>query len=365
MLGANNTQPVVQGQRELGLKEFAIKACVSIALAIGLLAAGEGIAYLSLPKQVLPPADYKAYVLWQMVRPGNPAVTLDADGLRRTFYSHCEANEYTIWMFGSSVTWGPYSHDWETISSFLAKQFEESGRRVCVKNYGQPGWGNTQEVIELLLELKRAKKKPDAVIFLDGSLDSFLPYESDQVDVHMGFPEFKREFESWKAKKEQAGFGYFGSTNTYLALQRLAHKLGVLNEAPAPRSFSQEQVASMAKRTMDNYLKNMEVVDSLAIHHGFHYLCFWEPYLLAVERPLSPSEELIRESTEKRYPGFAPVKRATYELFRALKRPDFVYLGDLFNDPNETLFLDAAHFKPEGNRIVAERIYVALRHLGL
>ena len=363
MQGANNTQPVLQGQKELGLKEFAIKACVSIALAIGLLAAGEGIAYFSLPKRVLPPHEYKAYVLWQVARTGNPAVTLDADGLRRTFYSHCEGNEYTIWVFGSSGMWSPYSDDRETIPSFLAKQFEESGRRVCVKNYGQPGYANTQELIELMLALKRAKKKPDAVIFFDGSLDSFLPYESDQVDVHMGFPEFKREFESWKAK-EQAGFGYLGSTNTYLALQRVAHKLGLLNIAAAPRSFSQEQAASMAKGTVDNYLKNMELLDSLAIHHGFHYLCFLEPYLLAVERPLSASEELIRESTEKQYPGFAPVKRATYELFRALKRPEFVYLGDLFSDSNETIFLDAAHLKPEGNRIVAERIYVALQHLG-
>ena len=50
---------------------------------------------------------------------------------------------------------GTGSPDWETIPSNLARLLDKSGLKACVRNLGQTGWRNTQEVIELLQELRR------------------------------------------------------------------------------------------------------------------------------------------------------------------------------------------------------------------
>lgn len=363
MQDANGSPATPKGPGQSGLRQFAGKFCVSITLVVGFLAAGECIFYFLLPPATASPTDYKSYVIWQVARPALKVVTVDAEGLRRTYYSHCEADAYTIWMFGGSGMWGEAIRDWETIPSQVAKHYENSGRRVCVKNYGEEGWGSTQEVIKLMLELKRAEKKPDAVIFYDGTLDSFLPYESDEVDVHWSFPLFKKKFESWRVG-EQRGIEYFRNTNTYLGLQWVAGKLRLADDTVGPRFISAEQAAPMAKRTLDNYSKNMDMVDSLAARYGFHYVCLWEPYLLFTQKPLSSAEKSLRDKEEKNNPGMVQVSRSSYELFSTVKRPHFVYLGDIFKDHGETLFLARGHLNPEGSQIAAERISQILEHLG-
>lgn len=355
MQDPNDSKSILRGEGPSGLKQFATRFCISITIALGLLAAGECVSYLLLPHQVPSISDYQAYVIWQTARPIEKTRTVAADGLRLTYYSHCEAGEFTIWMFGGSNLWGQFNIDQETIPSLIAKHYDESGHRVCVRNYGQIGWASTQEVIKLMLELKRAERKPDVVIFYDGAVDSFLPYESDMVDVHMGFPTFKKKFESWRAG-DQAGFEYLRSTNTYLGLQWIATKLKINNDAGVPRSISGEQAAAMAQRTLDNYERNMKIVEILAGHYGFHFECFWEPWLLAELKPLSPEEELIRIGVKEKTPGLAALMSTTYGLFRTAKQPHLVYLGDIFKDHRETLFLDRTHLTGEGNQIIAERI---------
>jgi hypothetical protein len=355
-----NNKHSENGGEQLGVRQFAAKLCVSITLLVGLLAAGECAAFLFLSWRTGPDAfrnEYKSYVIWR----GRPSqhqtmVTVDEGGLRRTMNSQCEANDYTIWMFGGSGLWGSFNRDRETIPSLLAKRYEDSGRPVCVRNYGQKGWTSTQEVIELQLELKRISTKPDVVIFYDGSADSLIPYETDEFDVHMGFPAAKREFESWTGE----GFAYFGDTNTHQALQWLAGRLHL----DVHNSISASQVIAKAKRTLANYLGNMEIVDALAMYYRFHYVWFSEPWLQASQKPLSAEEVLIRDRDEVNYPGGSGVMKTTYDLFRTVNRPHFVYLGDIFKDHPETLFLDSSHLGTEGNRLVADRIFEVLQHLG-
>jgi|ERR1700693_5771678 len=360
MQNAKDSQALQNGQGQSGLKRFATKFCVSITLAVGLLAAGECVLYFLLPPQVRSPSDYKAFVIWETVRPVFKIVTVDSEGLRQTQHSHCEAGAYTIWMFGGSSMWGHVMHDWETIPSQVAKHYEESGHPVCVKNYGQEAWVNTQEVIKLMLLLKRVEKIPDAVIFYDGTNEAFLPYESDEVDAHWGFPRFKNKFESWKFG-EQRGFEYIKSTNTYLGLQWAADKLQLVHNTAAPRMISAEQAAPMAMRALDNYSKNMEIVDLLAAHYGFHYDFFWEPYLPYSRKPLTAAEESLKKVGARNYPGLEEVMRATYDRVSAVKSPHFVFLGDLLNDHRETLFKERDHLNPEGNHLVAERICQVLQ----
>src|SRR5438270_341166 len=47
--------------------------------------------------------DYKPFTIWRSHPFQGEALNIDEDGLRRTYHSHCENNEFTVWMFGGST----------------------------------------------------------------------------------------------------------------------------------------------------------------------------------------------------------------------------------------------------------------------
>ena len=74
---------------------------------------------------------YEPYVLWRRAPFNGSAISIDADGIRRTLHTHCDASTFTVWMFGDSVMWGWGSPDSETIPSLVAADYERAGRQVC------------------------------------------------------------------------------------------------------------------------------------------------------------------------------------------------------------------------------------------
>src|SRR5215467_15001621 len=109
--------------------------------------------------------DYKAYTVWRSKAFHGEALNIDENGMRTTAHSHCGQGQYTIWMFGGSTMRGNGSPDWGTIPSQLAEMYEKAGQPVCVLNFGEGAWVNTQEVIQLQLALKGGFGKPNFVAF--------------------------------------------------------------------------------------------------------------------------------------------------------------------------------------------------------
>jgi len=46
-----------------------------------------------------------------------------------------------------------------------------------------------------------------------------------------------------------------------------------------------------------------------------------------------------------------------YKKARELNPPGLIYLGDLLDDRKESLYVGISHLKPEGNQIVADRLF--------
>ena len=340
---------------------FMSKVSIAVALTIVLLVAGECAAYFLLRQRVgFYDYEYRSYVIWRVTPSLGGSINID-NGLRRTLHSRCAAGAYSIWMFGGSGLWGNFNRDGETIASHLAKRYEDLGRQVCILNYGQRGWSNTQEVIQLMLDLKRAARRPDLVLFYDGTVDAALPAEGDDVDVHQGFRRFKQKFEGWNPGRE-AGFSYLLNTNTYLALQWLAERLQ-RGQGPPPRRYSDDEISQMVDRTLANYSNNRDVVKALSQAYGFQYLFLVEPFLPTAEKPLTPAEaRLVDEARVDA--GSTQIMAAVYRALQALKRDDVVYLGDAFKDRAEKLFIDPTHFNAAGSHLMAERIAEILRARG-
>lgn len=76
MNDTRDLQPVPRGPQQSGLKQFAMKFCVSVTLAVGFLAAVECVSYLLLPHRRLPLSEYKAYVVWEKSRSNLAGATL-------------------------------------------------------------------------------------------------------------------------------------------------------------------------------------------------------------------------------------------------------------------------------------------------
>ena len=319
----------------------------------------EGESWASQYAREFPDAEltrYRPYVIWRRAPFSGKTINIDSEGIRKTSFTSCNAGDRTVWMFGDSALWGAGSPDWETVPSHLAKLYSAAGHGLCVTNFGEKGWVSTQETIQLMLALKRATARPDLVIFYDGVSDSMLPYPSNVPDSHTNFDAMKTIVEEGPAE-HRAGFAYLKHSNTYHVLGMLQRRfLG--SAAHSEKERSSPSIAGISEGTLDNYRKNIDLVEALSQHYGMRCLFVWQPVLLAGNKPRSQEEQAIARSAESElHPGTSQLIQATYERVKAISRSDFLYLGDVFSGEARTMFVDFRHASPDGNRVIAERIF--------
>jgi lysophospholipase L1-like esterase len=292
---------------------------------------------------------YEAWVDWQRKPFQGQTINIDATGVRRSTPSHCDEKAYTIWVFGGSTVWGYGAPDWLTIPSQLAEKYEQAGRNVCVKNYGEKAWVTTQEMIKLILELKRGEQKPDLVIFYDGPADVWESYQSGRGGVHQNFEDTKRLFEG-HAAAISGSFGYLLDTNTarLLLQQRLQNRM---------KQTSTKDTDAIARRAIRCYFENVRLVEALGREYGFEPLFFWEPTISTGNKHLTAEEAVARDSARQQTPGLDEANQAAYALLKAECRPPVFCIADVLDTITGTVYFDENHISAEGNRLIAERMY--------
>ena len=302
---------------------------------------------------------YEPYVLWRRAPFNGSAISINADGIRRTLHTHCDATTFTVWMFGDSVMWGWGSPDSETIPSLVAADYGKAGRQVCIVNYGEKGWANTQELFELVQQLKHADRKPDAVLFYDGGTEAFTAYENKQVDVHSNYLDFKNYLDTWITERK-SGFSYLSRSNTYRLLENIAARVSPKEESND--SVSESDAQTWSRAIMQNYQENMNIIELLAKQYGFRPIFVWYPNMAVGHKQLTADEAELSRRLKKRFPGMDLVYRAAYEKCREISRPDLYYLGDLLDDTKTPLYRGVAHLNATGNQIAADRLFQILEN---
>jgi hypothetical protein len=377
------------------LRQFAVRLCIAVTLGVILLGAVEFYSYrryLPATQDVMEPAvkldlaqgasaaereywtefeqankvTYHQYVLWRRSPYEGEAISINQDGVRRTLHTQCDNNDnkndktFTIWMFGDSVMWGAGAPDEETIPSFVARDYEKAGKPVCIVNYAEKGWSNSQEMIGLIEQLKHAARKPDVVLFYDGGTEAFAAYQSGRADVHSNFNSFKNFLDNWGAS-QKAGFSYFRQTNTYRFLEKIAVREPFHNQKDeAPKAARDAETLSTA--VVENYVQNMDIVNLLAKQYGFRAIYAWYPNMAVGHKELKPNEHQILNMQYQKFPGMGLMYQTVYQKGRELKSPEFYYLGDLLDGQKSSLYVGISHLKPEGNQIVADRLFDILEH---
>ncbi len=295
---------------------------------------------------------YQAYVGWERKPFQGQAINIDASGVRRTTPSHCDDDHaFHIWMFGGSTIWGAGVPDWLTIPSQLAAKYEQAGRPVCVKNFGEKAWVNTQEMVKLTLELKRAARKPDLVVFYDGPADVYETYQSGQAGLHQNFDDTRQTLEG-RASSGSGGFRYLLETNTAKVF---------LQKKNSGKKSSARDVEALASATLRCYFDNVRLIQALGREYQFQPVFFWEPALSTGNKHLTPDEEASRAAARKQTPGLEELNQTTYALLLTQARPPVFPIADALDSATETIYFDEAHVTAEGNRLVAERMYATIQ----
>jgi hypothetical protein len=366
------------------LKTFAVRLCVAVTLGVILLCAIELFSYerylRSQPDAFEPvvhldfaqgasaaehrfwtefaqanKVTYHQYVLWRRAPHQGEFISINDEGVRRTLHTRCDNQTFTIWMFGDSVMWGPGAPDAETIPSFVAQDYQKANKPVCIVNYAEKGWSNTQEMIELIEQLKHATRKPNVVLFYDGGTEAFAAYQSGQADVHSNFNLFKGFLDSW-GNTQKAGFAYLRQTNTYRLLKRLSVKASSRLDQ-AKKSSEPRDTKVLSEAVVVNYIQNMDIVDLLAKQYGFRAIFAWYPNMAVGHKQLTPYEQQVLGFEYQKFPDLGAMYQAVYDRSGEIDRPNFYNLADALDDRKDSLYKGISHLNPEGDQIVAGRLF--------
>jgi hypothetical protein len=206
-----------------------------------------------------------------------------------------------VWFFGGSTMWGTSQRAEHTIAGEAATRLQAlagPGKRVEVVNFGETGYVNTQELLQLELEL-RAGHVPDVAVFYDGLNDvaSTVQYGAPGIPQNEG----KRaaEFAMGRAL-DRSSYGQGTSRDlsrlallTGQAFQQLAITNWVKGLKPAPAQ-KYPPADSAARGTVQMYAGNVRLIEALAARYGFTPIYVWQPNLHASEKVLDPFEQRLR-----------------------------------------------------------------------
>ncbi|HET8646835.1 MAG TPA: hypothetical protein VFO85_15175, partial [Vicinamibacteria bacterium] len=261
-----------------------------------------------------------------------------------------------IFVMGGSTVWGYGAPDWETVPSHLAARLAAAGRPACVFNYGEDSWRTTQGVVELLLELRRGRR-PDLVISVNGCNDVFTPFFlTGQADVEWDYARSKPWLEEL-ARPGRGSFAFLEASNTWALLRRLRDRWSGPPSYPPP-----DDPEGLAEAVAQAYLRDLDAVDALGRSYGFRSLFVLQPLAVTGGKRLTAEEEAgVRRQLGASYELGRDAVQRTYTRLRASGRASLRDASGVFDAEAASVYIDACHFLPRGNRLLAERLFDEIR----
>src|SRR5262245_36930149 len=310
---------------------------------------------------------WQPYVYWRRTPRRGQYINIGSDGLRKTINvpkSEGASPPIKVFMFGGSTMWGLGAGDDSTIPSIFAEEAKNKGINCEVVNFGQYAYVNTQEIIELTLQLQKGTI-PDVVIFYDGVNDTFSGF---QLSVP-GLPhdEIRREKEFCLLERKELQTLAVQSAIRQLSTMRFLH--GVLQKSglqrdnfqPVPLEYENAiaDKATLAHAVVETYLNNIKLVQTLSRSYGFTPLFYWQPVIYTKQH----LTEYERQSLELdvSYPGMKEFYLDTYAALQKSsagldKSGDFHDISSIFSDVHEPIFVDFNHMGGKGNSFIARRM---------
>jgi len=312
---------------------------------------------------------YSPYVTFVPQPFESEMINVNKDHTRRTVNNSEVENALKISFFGGSTAQGIGSPDWGTVPSYISKAINQSSKGyhpIRVTNFGCLWWASSQELIQLILTLRK-ESRPDVVLFYDGINDiSVVTYGGAAGKI--GPP-----FESFLSRVYSSKLTSYGSpirdlwNHSDLArvlmrsdeIRSLVNRNLYTNSSPAPKAkeLSQEMERGAALAA-EIYLNNLRTVRALGREYGFEPYFYLQPFPLLSKKKLTKIESDNFE--QKRGGRNHKVIESFYNKIRNSaefkNQSDSFDISDVFDGSEKEFFLDSEHVLPIGNELVAKRI---------
>ena len=283
-------------------------------------------------------------------------------GVRLTVKEGTRSGAKKIFMLGGSTLWGTGSPDGKTIPSILQSLL---GDDYDIYNFGETGYVSTQELNYLLYQLSIGNI-PDVVIFYDGVNDGYAGTYSPAIPRD---PQGLREWENYKKEKEEQRLFVRGAAKLYEMsnYKRLVTDLQrQLFGDPQPLdewdNLVKIDIKSNSMLVMDMYEAHIRQVKALSKEYGFEAFFFWQPNLFSLTRISNSYEKSVIEKSSSIWVESQQTVYAVAKERLSKREHEYIYfLGNIFDEVDEPIYIDWAHVGPNGNQIVATEIF---RHIG-
>ncbi len=306
--------------------------------------------------QVSSQAEWRPYVTWRSRPYAGEHINIDERGLRRTWNpAACRAAAQLpqVWMFGGSTMWGVGARDEFTIPSDVSRALaSDRAHAVCVANFGELGYVTSQELIQLVTEL-RAGGRPRLVIFYDGDNDAYAAFQEGIAGVPQNEVHRRQEFNLATRPGQMLLLSMADATRhsgLYRAAQSAGEHLFRGDRQSAPRA-----PVDLAHAVVAAYANNVRLVEILAAAYGFDTLFYWQP--LVFNKPHVTSYEQAEALQNASFGRFwESVQRAVRDDQALARDTHFHDVSDAFAETTTPLFIDFAHVSEEGSAAIAARI---------
>lgn len=279
-------------------------------------------------------------------------------GVRLTVKEGTRSCAKKIFMLGGSTLWGTGSPDGKTIPSILQSLL---GDDYDIYNFGETGYVSTQELNYLLYQLSIGNI-PDAVIFYDGVNDGYAGAYSPAIPRD---PQNLRERENNKIEKEEQRLFIGGAAKIYeisnykrLVTYLQRQLFGDTQPLDNWDNLVKIDIKSNSMLVMDMYEAHIRQVKALSKEYGFEAFFFWQPNLFSLTRISNSYEESIIEKSSS---VWVESQQAVYLVAKerlSKREHEYIYfLGNIFDEVDEPIYIDWAHVGPNGNQILATEIF--------
>ena len=286
--------------------------------------------------------EYKSYIEWRRLPYKGETININGQGIRNTPQSEWATEKSPLVVFlGGSTMWGTGVNDANTIPAFFANIANGRYRTV---NLAETAYSAFQGY--LFLEMQMIKGlKPDIVVSYDGVNDGMSLKSGLGPFSHIKEDQIRAAIQGIDRQDEKdLSFRQFflGPLEYYIA-----HILKPKNLF----DLRQERIEQTAQALLESWL----ATKSLSQKHGAEFIAVLQPNA-AVGKPYLEHLDLNEERL-KVYRHFYP---AILKLLQNPKYKDLsgnvLILTDAF-DLKDYIYIDFCHVTPNGNKIIAEKIY--------
>jgi len=256
------------------------------------------------------------------------------------------AQNYNVFLFGSSSVFGYGLPDDLTIASYLQQRLgRQDGRPVKIYNFGRGRFYSTQDR-RLFERLLLAGYKPDAALFIHGlsefrRLEDRLPYT-----------------ERLERALDQDFFGNLTWMVQSMPLERMWRWVGkrLAGEAASAPEGADSPLPEHARpetleRLIGRWFDNRDLIRLMARQHDVPVLFIWQP----VSSYKIGSQALPLGQVDMGPHAYAGLgyEMMAERLGGRSPEPDFIWCADIQEGVDEPLFVDAVHYNARMSELIA------------